>query len=61
MPKQTPSEFRLIHNLSFPLGHSVNDHIDPSLTVVNYTSFDDAVELVSSLGTGTLMAKADIK
>ena len=39
----------------------MKDHIDPSLTVVNYTSFDDAVELVSSLGTGALMAKADIK
>ena len=61
VPKQTPGEFRLIHNLSSPLGNSVNNHIDPSLTVVNYTSFDDAVELVSSLGTGTLMAKADIK
>ena len=61
VPKQTPGEFRLIHNLSSPLGNSVNEHIDPSLTVVNYTTFDDAVELVLSLGSGALMAKADIK
>ena len=39
----------------------MKDHIDPSLTVVNYTSFDDTVEMVLSLGTGALMAKADIK
>ena len=61
VPKQTPGEFRLIHNLSSPLGDSVNDHIDPAKATVSYTSFDDAVELVSSLGPGALMAKSDIK
>ena len=46
VPKQAPGEFRLIHNLSSPLGNSVNKHIDPSNTSVSYTSFDDAVTLV---------------
>ena len=40
----------------------MNDHIDPSLTVGNYTvSSEDAVEMALSLGTGALMAKANIK
>ena len=57
VPKQTPGQYRLIHNLSSPIGHSVNDHIDPSLTAVSYSSFDDAVSLVSSAGPSALMAK----
>ena len=61
VPKQTPGQFRLIHNLSSPIGTSVNDYIDPSITAVSYTSFDDAVTLVSGLGPGALMAKSDIK
>ena len=61
VPKQAPGEFRLIHNLSSPLGNSVNKHIDPSNTSVSYTSFDDAVTLVSRLGKGALLAKSDIK
>ena len=61
VPKQTPGQFRLIHNLSSPLGSSVNDHIDPSLTAVNYTSFDDAISMLSTVGRGALMAKSDIK
>ena len=61
IPKQAPGEFRLIHNLSSPLGDSVNDHIDPAIATVSYTSFDDAVGLVSRLGKGALMAKSDIK
>ena len=61
VPKQAPGEFRLIHNLSSPLGNSVNDHIDPSAASVHYASFDDAVAMVTSLGPEALMAKADIK
>ena len=30
VPKKAPSQFRLIHNLSFPSGSSVNDFIDPA-------------------------------
>ena len=46
VPKQAAGEFRLIHNLSSPLGNSVRDHIHPTNTSVSYTSFDDAVTLV---------------
>ena len=32
IPKSTPGEYRLIHNLSAPLGNSVNSFIPPELT-----------------------------
>ena len=50
VPKRTPGEFRLIHHLSSPRGSSINDNIDPRECTVSYTSFDDAVALVVSLG-----------
>ena len=61
VPKKEEGEFRLIHHLSYPSGDSVNDHIDPKLCSVQYTSFDKAIEMVQKLGPGALLAKADIK
>ena len=60
VPKKTPSEFRLIHHLSFPRGSSVNDGISRALCSVNYASTDDAIKLVKQLGPGCYMAKTDI-
>ena len=60
VPKHDGS-MRLIHHLSYPCGTSVNDYIEPRLCSVNYASFDDAVELVSRMGPGALMAKMDVK
>lgn len=48
--KKTPGQYRLIHHLSYPAGSSVNDFIDPSLSTVSYTSFDDAVNLLIKSG-----------
>ena len=31
VPKKAPGEFRLIHHLSWPIGKSVNDNIDPKV------------------------------
>lgn len=59
--KKLPGEFRLIHHLSYPKGDSLNDHIDPKLCSVQYTKFDEAVQMVQRLGKGALLAKADIK
>ena len=39
----------------------MNGHIDPVIATVCYTSFDDAVGLVSRLDKGALVAKSDIK
>lgn len=60
VPKRDGS-FRLIQHLSFPPGESVNDFIDHRLCSVQYSSFDHAVEMVSSLGRGALLGKMDIK
>ncbi|KAL8619099.1 hypothetical protein ACOMHN_019371 [Nucella lapillus] len=40
VPKSTPGKFRLIVDLSFPPGQSVNDGIPHELTSVSYTPFD---------------------
>ena len=53
--------YRLILDLSFPHGTSVNDGISRVDHSVHYSSFDDAVDLVRSLGHGCLMSKIDIK
>ena len=61
VPKQTPGEYRMIHHLSYPPGYSINDFIEDDKCNVEYSRFDDAVELVAKLGQDTLLAKADIK
>ncbi|KAK3104130.1 hypothetical protein FSP39_024643 [Pinctada imbricata] len=53
--------WRLIHHLSFPPGHSVNDHIDNIHCTVKYTSFDEALEMITEVGTGAVIARLDIK
>ena len=52
---------RIITHLSYPQGNSVNSFIDPELASVQYSSFDQVVEIVSNLGKGALMGKMDIK
>ena len=52
---------RIILDLSSPRGSSINEGISSTQYSVKYSSFDDAVELVSSLGPNSFMAKLDIK
>ena len=54
-------KWRLITDLSFPPGFSVNDGIDPSLCSMVYTTVDEVVVLASRLGRGALLAKIDIE
>ena len=54
-------KWRLITDLSYPPGQSVNDSIDPDLCSMVYTTVDDAAAVVSRLGDGALMAKVDIE
>lgn len=61
VPKKQPNEYRMIHHLSYPEGASINDFIDPSLTSVQYTSFDKAVEMIQELGQNCFLFKMDIK
>jgi len=50
----------MIHHLSFPLGNSVNSHIDPDSATVQYTSFDKVLSTISELGRGAELARMDI-
>ena len=61
VPKKLPGEFGLIHHLSYPASESVNDMISQELCKVRYTSFDAAIPMVRSRGTGADLAKAEIK
>ena len=58
VPKKNGT-FRIILELFSPSGSSVNDGISQSDFSVHYSSFDDAVDLVRSLGHGFEMAKVD--
>ena len=61
VPKAQAGKFRMIHHLSYPEGDSINDGINRDHCVVEYASFDHAVDLVVRAGRGALMAKADIE
>ena len=56
-----PGKWRLIVDLSYPEGGSVNDGITPELCSSQYPSMDDAVKAVLALGRGTRLAKFDIQ
>lgn len=61
VPKKEANSCRLIYHLSFPVGYSLNDEIDPLSASVKYATFDDAVYLIKTFGRGALLAKASIK
>eukprot|EP00731_Ephydatia_muelleri_P000372 Em0001g372a len=54
-------KWRLITDLSYPPGHSVNDGINPELCSLHYTSVDDVATVAVELGQGALMTKVDIE
>ena len=60
VPKKDGS-WRMIMDLSGPKGSSVNDYIPQEKFSVQYSKFDDAVDMIANLGLGALMAKLDIK
>ena len=59
--KHQQGKFRIIVDLSFPEGKSINDGIATELCSLSYTRVDDVVKGICQLGSGTLMAKIDIK
>ena len=54
-------KWRLITDLSFPEGSSVNDGIEPELCSLSYMTVDDVAKVVFDLGKGTLLGKEDIE
>ena len=61
--KHRVGKWRLIIDLSSPVGCSVNDVIDPSLCSMSYMyiTVEDAIQEITKLGKGALLAKLDIK
>ena len=53
--------YRLITDLSYPKGESVNDFISKEEFSVQYSKFDAATKLVRQRGRNCLMCKMDIK
>ena len=58
--RRQPGKWRLILDLSFPPGRSVNDGIPPDLCSLQFTTVDNAAQLITRLGRGALLAKIDI-
>ena len=54
-------KFRLITDLSFPHGASVNEGICADLVSLSYIAVDDVAEIVQRLGTGSRLAKMDVE
>ena len=55
------TKWRLIVDISFPAGQSVNDGIPKELCSLNYITIDNAISYIVRLGPGTHLAKIDIK
>ena len=52
---------RLVLDLSQPRGDAVNEHISREEFSCTYSTFDDAVKMVRTLGRGVFLGKIDIK
>ena len=61
IPRKLSDRIRMIHDLSYPPGISVNDHIPDSLCYVKYLSLDSVIHNIVQSGPGTLLAKIDLK
>ena len=58
--RRSPGKYRIIHDLSWPPGHSVNDSIDPADYSMHYMSVDNVVDQVCALGRNSRLAKLDL-
>ena len=54
-------KFRMINNLSYPRGDSINDAISDADAATQYERFDRAIDILLKQGKGAVMFKADIK
>jgi len=52
--------WRIIHHLSSPSGHSVNDYMPQAWGTLTYTRFDDAVAVVQTCGPGAILIERDL-
>ena len=62
IPKgHNPGKWRLITDLSYPPGYSVNDGIDPDLCSLSYSTVEQVAAVVATYSQGALLAKIDIE
>lgn len=61
VPKKEPGQFRLIHDLSYPRGNSINSCISTEFSFVEYQNIEYVIDLVQSAGRFCLMAKTDVE
>ena len=61
VPKKEPRAFRLIHDLSYPLGNSINEGIPKEFSTVTYETLDHVLSLLTQFGRGALIGKTDIE
>ena len=61
IPQTQPGKFRIIDDLSFPKGDSVNSGIPQEFCSVTYEDYDYFVSLLTSVGRGCFIVKADIE
>ena len=55
------NKWRLTVDLLFPDGGSANDGIQPDLCSLEYTKIEQVVRNITQVGSGTMLAKVDIK
>ena len=58
-PRQ-PGKWRLIVDLSSPVGNSVNEAISPDVCHMQYASVLDAARIIRQMGAGSELAKLDL-
>ncbi|KAK6195007.1 hypothetical protein SNE40_000528 [Patella caerulea] len=59
--KKVAGTYRLIHHLSYPEGESVNDSIRNDFCTVQYSTIQNAIQVIKQLGRHSQLAKADIE
>ena len=60
VPKKA-NKWHMIQHLSAPAGSSINDFISKEAFSLHYSSMDDAVRILITMGPAVLMVKADLK
>ena len=47
--------------MSYPVGNTINDFIDPKYSAVQYSSFDHVISVIQKLGKSALIGNKDLK
>ena len=59
--KKEPGEYRLLHDLSFPENHSVNDNISVDKGKTKYQSLDQVIDTIVQVGPQSILSKFDVE